>query len=71
MLEPKNTYDKTKAVGGNETRPDGQDTFFGYTTDEALAVAVHDGSTEAWDWLKAWFNAELTDENYQIKDWTR
>ncbi|TDW20468.1 hypothetical protein EV128_12598 [Rhizobium azibense] len=47
----------------NGTNEQGQPTYAGYTTEQAMRIACESSSREALTWLKAWWNAELTTYN--------
>ncbi|MBX5130759.1 hypothetical protein HJB53_30175 [Rhizobium lentis] len=44
----------------NGTNDKGEPTYAGYTLYQAVDLAMRSSSPEAFEWLKAWWNAELT-----------
>jgi len=38
---------------------DEDETYCGYTLREAVEAAIDEGTLGAWEWLQAWWNADL------------
>jgi len=54
LREEEKGYARGLADGRIEPTP-----FCGYTLEQAAQAAVDAGSIEAWEWFKAWYNADL------------
>lgn len=50
-------------------RPKPEETFRGYTLYDAVERAVECGSIGAWEWLQAWWNADLDKDDGGPEDW--
>ena len=60
------TYEQGYAAAKAEF---GGNLFRGYTSAEALKKAVEIGTLGAWEWLQAWVNANLSDDDPPPEDW--
>ncbi|AGC36156.1 hypothetical protein B7L88_gp132 [Rhizobium phage RHEph10] len=62
---PKNAAQKIQPVviDLNGTNEKGEPTFAGYTVFQATQIACESSSPNALEWLKAWWNADLTAMN--------
>ena len=58
-----------EGIGGNRIRSNGEREYRGYTLGEAVEKAMEIPTLGRWEWLQAWYNADLDDDCADPEGW--